>query len=198
MGIHVYNKEKGFIPKSCGFQLICWCITFVLCFAIGLIVCVTNIDLGMILGRIVQLVILGPIVLFILFAIIGFIYSKFHHSDYEGIYYKDKRYWLNWTHYSTKMYRKANDEDRKKIFRGEKYAGGYLLIKGKLYEPKYLELDPCDCAYKICIGPKVTSRVYQIQGTAFYLIFSEEIDFCEGVHGIVDRNHFYKMPQDNN
>ena len=63
MGIHVYNKEKGFIPKSCGFQLICWCITFVLCFAIGLIVCVTNIDLGMILGRIVQLVILGPIVL---------------------------------------------------------------------------------------------------------------------------------------
>lgn len=72
MGIHVYNKEKGFIPKSCGFQLICWCITF----AIALIVCVTNIDLGMILGRIVQLVILGPIVLFILFAIIGFIIAN--------------------------------------------------------------------------------------------------------------------------
>ena len=61
---HRDNKEKGFIPKSCGFQLICWCITFGLCFAIGLIVCVTNIDLGMILGRIVQLVILGPTLLF--------------------------------------------------------------------------------------------------------------------------------------
>ena len=96
------------------------------------------------------------------------------------------------------MYRKSKDEDRKKILRGEKYAGGYLLIKGELYEPKYLELDSCYCAYKICIGPKVNSRVYQIQGTAFYLIFSEEIDFCEGVHGIVDRYHFYKMPQDNN